>query len=96
MKLFNLHYACAILIFTNASALALPPEDDIPEEVLATEIIVEGRSNLDNQRLTASEYAIQQEQEDNSIFPPDVNSKAKHNIFLLQILKMLRTFSPIN
>ena len=96
MKLFYFYFAFVIFIFTDVSALALPPEDDIPEEILATEIIIEGRSKLDNQKLTASEYVREQEQEEDSLFPPDINSEIKHKIFLLQIFKMLRTFTPIN
>ena len=37
-------------------AQTLPPADDLPEEVLRTEIILEGRSPLDGEALTATEY----------------------------------------
>ena len=43
--------------------MALPPENDVPEEVLATGIIVQGRSSLNNQPLTASEYTAEKEEE---------------------------------
>lgn len=95
MKLFNFYLALGILIFTNISALALPPEDDIPEEILATEIIIEGRSQLDNQSLTVNEYVLEKQKENNRPFPPELDSQIKHNVFLLRIFKMLRTITPI-
>lgn len=80
----------------NFSVCALPPQDDIPEEILATEIILEARSLIDNQPLTTSEYAVLQSEIKKSPFPPNVNSELRQKIFLLQILKMIRTISPIN
>lgn len=38
-------------------AVALPPESDIPEEILRTEIITQGRSPIDGTPLTPAEYA---------------------------------------
>ena len=35
---------------------ALPPAEDIPEEVLRTEIILEGRSPINGKPLSAAEY----------------------------------------
>ncbi len=95
MRLLVFYVSFWTLIFSSSTVLALPPENDLPEEILSTEIILEGRSNLDNEPLTVSEYILQAQKEDNSIFPPDVDSKLKHQIFLLKILKMLKTFSPI-
>ncbi len=46
--------------------LALPPAEDLPEEYLRAQIILEGRSPLDGQVLSAAEYAdymAQQERE---------------------------------
>ena len=37
-------------------AQALPTAEDIPEEILRTEIILEGRSPIDGQALSAAEY----------------------------------------
>lgn len=75
-------------------ARCLPPPEDIPEEVLRTEIITEGRSPLDGEPVTASEYAeIQQEQEISSL-PPNVNAEVQHTIFLLRVLKLFKTVNP--
>lgn len=92
---FASYFSYSVFIVNSLSVLALPPESDIPEEVLATEIITQGRSSLNNQSLSAAEYATQREDESNSIFPPDVNPELKHTVFLLKVLKMLRTFVPI-
>lgn len=96
----NFPFASLILVFTllmgNFSVLALPPEEDIPEEILATQIITEARSPIDNQPLTATEYALLQEKIRTSPFPPQINSQLRQKIFLLQILKMIRTISLIN
>ncbi|MCT7982822.1 glutathione S-transferase [Laspinema sp. A4] len=38
-------------------ATALPPASDVPEEILRTEIITQGRSPVDGTPLTPAEYA---------------------------------------
>lgn len=48
---------CIVAKFAVESAEALPPPEDIPEEILRTEIILEGRSPLDGKPLSAAEYA---------------------------------------
>ena len=83
-----------ILLATNQKSLALPPADDIPEEVLRTEIILEARSPIDGRPLTASEYAQLQEEKAKSPYPPQINSKIRTIVFLLQILDFVRTTVP--
>lgn len=75
--------------------VALPPPEDIPEEVLRTEIITEGRSAIDGKPVTAAEYAEIQERLSQSPYPPQIDSKLSNLIFLLKIRKMLKTFVPI-
>lgn len=75
--------------------MALPPPQEIPEEVLRTEIIVEGRSPLDNQPLSAQEYTQLQKSLRESQYPPELNKDVRHTVFLLQLLKMFRTFNPL-
>ncbi len=60
----------SIGFFSPLKALALPSPEDIPEEVLRAEIITSARSPLDNQPLTAAEYALLEEQLATSIYPP--------------------------
>ncbi len=76
-----------------AAAIALPPPDDIPEEVLRTEIITEARSPVDGKALTAAEYAVLQEElQDHP--PPELNSQVRHIIFMLQIRRAIRNVAP--
>jgi hypothetical protein len=76
------------------SAIALPPPEDTPEEVLRTEIIVEARSPIDGEPLTAAEYAELQEQLQNPDRAPQVSPQVRQIIFLLQIRRTIRTVFP--
>lgn len=67
---------------------------DIPEEILRTEIIIEGRSPIDNQPLSASEYAEMQSKNQQSPYPTEINSDLQQKILLLRLLKMIRTVTP--
>ncbi|MFY0609054.1 MAG: glutathione S-transferase [Candidatus Atelocyanobacterium thalassa] len=75
--------------------LALPPPQDIPEEILRHEVITEGRSELTGEVLNSLEYAEMQEKLSRSSYHPEVNTKLKHLVFLLKIRKMLKTIIPI-
>lgn len=46
-----------MLLGITPRAAALPPASDVPEEILRTEIITQGRSPVDGTPLTPSEYA---------------------------------------
>lgn len=83
-----------ILLATNQKSLALPTPDDIPEEVLRTEIILEARSPIDGRPLTASEYAQLQEEKAKSPYPPQINSKIRTIVFLLEIRRFVKTVLP--
>jgi len=54
-----------LCLLTPAPATALPPPEDLPEEILRTEIITEARSPIDGQPLTAAEYALYADKEYN-------------------------------
>ena len=79
-----------------SSAVTLPPPEDIPEEVLRTEIITEGRSPINGEPLTAGEYAEIKAKLAKSPYPSELNSKLEHVIFLLKVRKMLKTFFPLD
>ncbi|WP_267383812.1 hypothetical protein [Cyanobacterium sp. uoEpiScrs1] len=83
------------LIFRLNLAFALPPPEDIPEEILRTEIITEGRSPIDGKPLTAGEYAEIKAKLAESTYYFELNSKLEHIIFLLKVRKMLKTFFPL-
>lgn len=78
-------------------ATALPPPEDLPEEVARTEIITEARSPIDNKRLTAAEYADLQAQLQQR--PPEnprnqVSPGLRKTIGLLRLRKFIRTVFP--
>ncbi|HLP89357.1 MAG TPA: hypothetical protein VK184_12295 [Nostocaceae cyanobacterium] len=73
--------------------IALPPPEDIPEEILRTEIITEARSPINGQKLTAAEYAQLQAQLQTSP-PPKLDPRIRDQIFLLRIRKLLLQFFP--
>jgi len=95
MKLFSFTLICFLGIVTE-TVIALPPPEDIPEEVLSEEIILEAKSPVDNKPLTPSEYAQLKEEMQKSPFPPQIDSELRHNIFLLRILKLIRTITFLN
>ncbi|MBD2259848.1 hypothetical protein H6G13_19965 [Pseudanabaena sp. FACHB-2040] len=74
---------------------SLPPPEDIPEEILRTEIITEARSPLDGQLLSPAEYAQLQEQLQNSSDMQTLPAQVREVIFLLQLRRGLRRFIPI-
>ena len=83
------------LIFCPQPAIALPPPEDTPEEVLRTEIVTEARSLLDGESLTAAEYAeLQAALQAGPATPAQLNSEIRHLVFLLRIRKLLKTILP--
>ncbi|TAE58456.1 MAG: hypothetical protein EAZ76_01940 [Nostocales cyanobacterium] len=74
-------------------AIAIPPMEDIPEEILRTEIITVGRSPIDGKLLTAAEYAELQVKLQTSP-PPKLNSQIRDQVFVLQLRKALLQIFP--
>ncbi|MBD2110945.1 MULTISPECIES: hypothetical protein [Cyanophyceae] len=75
-------------------ALALPPPEEIPEEILRTEVITEARSPLDGEPLSAAEYAALQEQLRDPNTEPVVNPDIADLIQLLQLRRLLKPIVP--
>lgn len=98
----------ALLIFLTAASLvllqffvyhktlviALPPEEDISEEILRTEIILEARSPIDGKPVSVAEYAQLQAQLKVRPYPPILSSKVRETVFLLRLRKILKTLFP--
>ncbi|MBE9209791.1 hypothetical protein IQ244_25520 [Nostoc sp. LEGE 06077] len=76
-----------------AAVMALPPPDDIPEEILRTEIIIDARSPIDGKPISAAEYAELQAQLQ-KVPPPELNTKLRQTVFLLRIRKTLLQLFP--
>jgi hypothetical protein len=75
------------------AVMALSPPEDIPEEILRTEIILAARSPIDGKILTPAEYAELQAQIQISP-PPRLSSGIRDKIFLLQLRKALLQLFP--
>ncbi|PSB22463.1 hypothetical protein C7B61_15810 [filamentous cyanobacterium CCP1] len=96
MKTFAVSFTLKlILLALPIAASALPPPEDVPEEVLRTEIITEARSPINGESLTASEYA---ELEEELQRQPDLHSNVSQDvrslIHLLYVRRTLRFFIP--
>ena len=79
---------------SSRSVHALPPPEDIPEEILRTEIILEGRSPIDGKLLSAREYEELKAELAQSSNNPKMNPNVRELIFLLQFRKFLKTVIP--
>lgn len=77
----------------SSKASSLPPPDDIPEEILRTEIITTARSNVDGKPLTAAQYLELQSQL-SVVPPPKLDPKIRENIFLLRLRSALKSVFP--
>jgi hypothetical protein len=84
----------ALICLWGNVAYALPPPEDVPEEVLRLEIITIARSPVDNSPLTAAQYAELQEQLRTSPYPPELSGEVQNVVFLLRLLKFFRTLLP--
>ncbi len=70
--------------------------DDLPEEVLRSEILLDGRSSLTGERLSATEYAeMQSEIEQANAVEPQVASKLRNLVGLVKLRKFIKTVLPI-
>jgi hypothetical protein len=81
------------ILVSLTGVMALPPAQDIPEEILRTEIFTQARSPIDGKPLTASEYAHLQAQLLDSP-PPKLDPQIRQQIFLLRILNVFRRLFP--
>ncbi|MDF5732466.1 MAG: hypothetical protein PUP92_31840 [Rhizonema sp. PD38] len=73
--------------------MALPPQEDIPEEILRMELVTEARSPLDGKPLTAAEYIELQAQLRDSP-TPKLAPTIREKVYLLHIRSLLRQLFP--
>ncbi|MEM9266054.1 MAG: hypothetical protein AAGA46_11070 [Cyanobacteria bacterium P01_F01_bin.13] len=76
----------------NIDQILLPPAEDVPEEILRTEIIFEARSPLDGAPLSPADYAQLQTELAAPQTVLTLNSEIRYIIFLLQAR---RAFKPV-
>ena len=74
--------------------MALPSVEDVPEEVLRSEIILEGRSPVDGKPLSAAEYEELKAQLAQAGLDPQIDPDIQQLIFLLQLRKFFKTIIP--
>lgn len=74
--------------------LALPPPEEVPEEVLRTEIILQARSPLDGELLSTAEYAELQARLSESPYAPELAPRVQQLILLLNLRKLFETLIP--
>lgn len=76
----------------NIDQIVLPPAQDVPEEILRTEIIFEARSPLDGSPMAPADYAQLQADLAAPQTTLTLNSDIRYIIFLLQAR---RAFKPV-
>lgn len=84
-----------ICVIAIEPAVCLPPPEDLPEEVLRTQIVTEARSPIDGKPVTAAQYAQLKAQLEGRSPPPQVNPKIEQLIFLLRLRQLIRTVTPL-
>ncbi len=96
----NTRLLLTVMVVTTAGiepALSLPPQKDVPEEILRSEIFTEARSPINGKPLTAAEYIKLQSQLQSPPpkTKPQVNPKLQNLLFLLQLRRVIRTVVPL-
>lgn len=85
---------CAGLLLLWPEAWALPPADEIPEEVLRAQLDLRARSPVDNQPLAAAEALELQEALAARPETGSVSPEVERLIFLLRLRKGFRDLLP--
>jgi hypothetical protein len=88
----------ATIVLGPSPARATEPmvPEEIPEEVLRSEILLDGRSNFTGERLSATEYAeMQSDIEKTNAVEPQVASKLRNLVGLVKLRKFIKTVLPI-
>ncbi len=76
----------------NTKVLAL--QQDQPEEILRTEVILDGRSPIDGKPLSAQEYIIIQDKIAQNDVEAEIKPEIKELIFLLRLRKAFKNLIP--
>lgn len=74
--------------------IQLPPAEEIPEEILRTEIITEARSPINGEPMSPAAYAELQAQLEVRQTTPTIRSDLRQLILLLQIRRGLKPILP--
>lgn len=78
-----------------APGLALPPPEDVPEEILRTQIVLDARSPIDGKPMTPAAYAdLQNQQQTPFEPPPQVSSQVRGVVNALRLRRFVKRFLP--
>jgi hypothetical protein len=85
-----------LMVIPIAIAGNLPPANDIPEEILRSEIIIEARSPIDGKPLSATDFAelvvrVEQQLARDDAAAATKTSAFKNVLFLLRVRNFLRS-----
>lgn len=86
--------ALAILAPNPAPALAQPVPEEVPEEVLRTEIITAARSPLTGEPLSAAEYAALEEDLQSQQGRPEADPAVARLLLLMQLRQLAEPIFP--
>ncbi|MEL6555370.1 MAG: glutathione S-transferase [Cyanobacteria bacterium J06621_11] len=84
----------AVPVAADVESVEYSLEEEIPEEILRTEIITEARSPLTGEPLSAAEYAQLQSELADSAGTPLVSDDLRYLIFLLQFRRAVKPIIP--
>lgn len=84
-----------LVLISSATAWAVPPAQDTPEEVLRTEIILDARSPVDGKPMSPAEYAALQATQQAPYHPSaPLAPKVRSMLTLLKVRKFIKTYLP--
>lgn len=84
-----------VIVSGVGTAWALPPAEDVPEEILRTQIILDARSPIDGKPLTPAEYAELQAALQAPLEPSTkLSPKVKNLIGLLKLRRFIKRYLP--
>lgn len=96
LSIFGLLTLTIGLMPVSVRAVEVEGRDDVPEEVLRSEILLDGRSPFTGERLSATEYAeLQSEIEKANAVEPQVAPKLRNLVGLVKLRKFIKTVLPI-
>jgi hypothetical protein len=85
-----------LTVVQSTVVFALPPADDVPEEILRTQIVLDARSPIDGKPMTPAEYAAFQAQQEAAMQPPatQLSPQVRGVVTALKLRRFVKRFLP--
>ena len=84
-----------LTVIHSGAVLAVPPAEDVPEEILRTQIVLDARSPIDGKPMTPAEYAeFQAKQQAPFEPPPELSPQVRGVVRALRIRRFIKRFLP--